>query len=597
MTNEFAHQSPLENLLSPTKGLNGEQTAGWTPGPPVHTGLGCVMHSDQMVPVAEGVSLAAEICTPATTGRYPAVVVFSAYSHQLQASGAPTGTNESGSPAVFTDRGYNHVLASRRGMGRSQGESVEMFSAQDTDDHVALIEWTARQPWCDGNIVLFGTSYFAIVQPLAAVRRPPSLKGFFAHASVDTDLVRHIVLFGGAPQVDFLTLWLGANFTRGQEELHVPPLARAALSHIFNSPLKRLWEPAVQSHVAQIMESFKKHVPDRKYRELFANWAFDGKTRATIRMQEGPRALLKNITVPFVCVQDTGSFNLHQFGAYDLMENAGTANDRKWLILTAPSHQLPVYSWQLEALAFFDHIVHGVDNGYAAQSPVRYHADGSTLGAYRGATAFPIPGSSATRFYLASGGDDQRMHRLSAETPDGGSNSWAAVPFGATVPPQLDEVANPLLTFEATIQEDTEFSGPVSLSLSFSCTEIDSHIIARLGRVDADGQYHLLSMGSIRPACRRIDSARSTLNEIAIDIDGREPLVPGIPVTLKFSLTPHPVQYRRGDKIRLDLASRTDLLRSDLSHGYEHFEMMVPPYFSRNSVHFGRETYLEVQRL
>jgi len=186
---------------------------------------------------------------------------------------------------------------------------------------------------------------------------------------------------------------------------------------------------------------------------------------------------------------------------------------------------------------------------------------------------------------------------LNTTPPTGGHNSWAAVPFGATVPPRMDEVANPVLTFDATIDRDSEFAGPVTLSLNFSCTEIDSHVISRLGRVDVDGQYHLLSMGSIRPANRRIDKERSTLTEIAIDVDAREPLVPGQSVTLKWSLTPRPVILRKGERIRLDVASRTDLLRSDLSHGYEQFDMMVPPYFSRNTIHFGEESFLELARV
>ena len=35
------------------------------------------------------------------------------------------------------------------------------------------------------------------------------------------------------------------------------------------------------------------------------------------------------------------------------------------MILAPPRYELPVYAWQLEALAFFDHILYGVDNGYA----------------------------------------------------------------------------------------------------------------------------------------------------------------------------------------------------------------------------------------
>jgi hypothetical protein len=138
--------------------------------------------------------------------------------------------------------------------------------------------------------------------------------------------------------------------------------------------------------------------------------------------------------------------------------------------------------------------------------------------------------------------------------------------------------------------------GPVTVSLQFSCSDIDSHVIARLGRVDAAGGYHLLSMGSIRPACRKIDVLRSTVSEVAIDIDVPEPLVPGTPVALRFSLTPRPVVLKPGERLRLDIGSRTDLLRSDVAHGYEQFDMMVPPYFSRNTIHYGELSYIDLEQ-
>jgi uncharacterized protein len=595
MTDDFDHPSFLDNLIPLKAKLDQVQTAGWTPGAPVHSGLGCTIHADRMIPVADGISLAADIYTPKVAGRYPAVVVFSAYSHQLQASGLPTGVNETGEPSVFTDRGYNHVMVSRRGMGGSQGDSVIFFNDTDVDDHVAVIEWCARQPWCDGNVVLFGTSYYAVVQPLVAARQPPSLRGFFGNG-LDTDYFRHIAMFGGAPQVDFLTLWMGANFTVAQEKLHVPPIVRAAISHVVNSPLKHLWEPAIQKRMTEIQQSFKKKTPDLKYRKLFADWVFDGKTRSTHSIPAGPYKELKQIKTPFVVVEDMSAFNLHQFGAYDLIENAGTPTNRKWLIMAPPEYALPVYRWQTEALAFFDHIVHGADNGYAEQPPVRYHADGMSETEYRGASAFPVPDSGKVRLYLSSNGDDRLVHGLSDE-PGEGKNSWGAVPFGAIVPPNLDEAANAVLTFERKVDEDVEYAGAVSLSLQFSCSDIDSHVIARLSRIDGSGELHPLSLGSIRPALRRVDHKRSTAVEIAIDMDRPEPLVPGEPVTLLFSLTPRPVLLRKGESLRLDIASRTDLLRSDPSHGYEQFEMVVPPYFSRNTIHFAEQSYLELQKV
>jgi uncharacterized protein len=247
-------------------------------------------------------------------------------------------------------------------------------------------------------------------------------------------------------------------------------------------------------------------------------------------------------------------------------------------------------------LAFFDHVVHGADNGYSAQAPVRYFADGAVEGRYTSVEAFPIPGATRRRFYLTSAGEDAKVHSLSPK-PGGGRNSWAAVPFGGITPPGLDEVANPILSFEMTVPSDVEYAGPVTASLVFSSSEIDSHVLARLSRVDTQGQLHQLSMGSIRPALRRIDAARCTACEIAIDMDTPEPLIPHQSVTLRFSLSPRPVRLEAGEKLRLDIGSRTDVLFSDVAHGYEQFQMVVPPYYSRNTLHFGPDTFIDVEQV
>ena len=220
-----------------------------------------------------------------------------------------------------------------------------------------------------------------------------------------TDFFRHIAMFGGAPQPDFFALWMGANFTPFQFALRVPPLVRALVSHITNSPpLKHLWWPQVKKRMTRIMKAFQRQVPTRLTRELFAELMLDGKTRATFPLPQGPSGALADIEVPFVVVQNPGYLNLHQFGAYDLFEHAGTPRDQRWLIIGPATYDLPVYLWQLEALAFFDHLLYGADNGYAAQARVRY----STVGVkdYRRASEWPLPGSTPLRLYLASHGAD-----------------------------------------------------------------------------------------------------------------------------------------------------------------------------------------------
>jgi uncharacterized protein len=169
--------------------------------------------------------------------------------------------------------------------------------------------------------------------------------------------------------------------------------------------------------------------------------------------------------------------------------------------------------------------------------------------------------------------------------------------MGALVTAGFDEIANQTLSYEIAIDDELELAGPIKLGLRFSSNEIDSHVIARLSRVDASGNLHPLSLGSIRPACRTIDEARSTASEIAIDIDTPQPLKRGEPVNLVFSLTPQPVLFRKGERLRLDIGSRTDLLISDQTHGRAQFEMQVPPYYSRNTTHYGTHSYLELSRV
>jgi len=586
----------LDNLI-PLKAphLAEHQLAGWQPATVAMQGLGCRLLADQRVPVDGGVSLSADVYTPKRPGRYPAVVMFAAYCRELHTAGVPTGSNEIGSPPIFTDRGYAVVVLSRRGMSRSGGEAGIFLGPQDVDDHARSIAWAAEQPWCDGNVVLFGTSYYAATQLQMAVRRPPALRAFFCN-EVTTDYFRHIWQFGGVFGLFFCTLWMGANFTPTMYRLRVPPVVRALLSHITNSRLRPVLQRMVMKRVDRVDRRMMSNTPIKPARAWYANWMFDGKTRETSVMPEGPYAELNKIEIPFVVAQNLGCLNLHQFGCYDLFENAATPADRKWMILAPPHYELPVYDWQLEALAFFDHVLRQSDNGYAELPSVRYWLDGEER--YVGADGFPVPGGQPMRFYLASGGADAEKHVLTRDMPtDGGKNDWAAIPLGLPVLGGLDEVANQMLTYQLNIDEAVHLAGAVAVHLDFSCNDIDSQVVARLSRVAADGTLHILSMGTIGAARRRHDPKRSTACEIAIDTGDPEPLRPGETVLLVFSLTPGPVRLRPGDTLRLDVASRADLLKSDVSHGYVHFDIPAPPYLSRNTLHYGPGSYVELWRV
>ncbi|MGA8478063.1 MAG: hypothetical protein WB696_08905 [Chthoniobacterales bacterium] len=248
-----------------------------------------------------------------------------------------------------------------------------------------------------------------------------------------------------------------------------------------------VWQNVVRDRVDTIMQGFHKRTPARLEREWFVNWR-SRNTRSEAAFGQGPFRELGNIEIPFVVVQNLGYLNLHQIDSYDLFENASTPANRKWMILERPHYELPVFAWQLEALAFFDHIVKGVENGYREQAGVRYWLEGENR--YATATVFPIAAARRLRFYPGPGQDLFGPQPLTPETKEGIA-SWNAVPPHTELVGGLAEIMNQKLIYDYLAEKDIEIAGPVTLQLRFSCNEIDSYIVARVGRVDASGQYHL----------------------------------------------------------------------------------------------------------
>ena len=97
-------------------------------------------------------------CPSVDARSLPGRLSFGGYSTEWHTAGIPTGTNEIGSPPVFDDWGYCPVIVERRGVGRFSGTVGHVLRLQDVDDDEMVISSAAEQPWCNGQVVLFGTS-------------------------------------------------------------------------------------------------------------------------------------------------------------------------------------------------------------------------------------------------------------------------------------------------------------------------------------------------------------------------------------------------------------------------------------------------------
>src|SRR5262245_29024981 len=76
--------------------------------------------------------------------------------------------------AWFAQHGYNYARADLRGRGNSEGE----FNSNENagKDGAEIVAWIAQQPWCDGQVAMFGGSYEGLTQWQTLMEGPPALK-------------------------------------------------------------------------------------------------------------------------------------------------------------------------------------------------------------------------------------------------------------------------------------------------------------------------------------------------------------------------------------------------------------------------------------
>ena len=85
-------------------------------------------------------------------------------------------------------------------------ELIEVYSRQKKhNDAYDITEWLAVQPWSDGNIGMFGRSYWGITQFMAASKAPPHLKAIFPEMS---EFDHYSFIYpGGIFHDDFFRQW------------------------------------------------------------------------------------------------------------------------------------------------------------------------------------------------------------------------------------------------------------------------------------------------------------------------------------------------------------------------------------------------------
>lgn len=510
-----------------------------------------IVESDVEMPMRDGVVLRADVMR--APGARPAVLFRTPYGKRAMSSEVVRHEH-------CFHGGFQTVVQDTRGRFASDGDWAALLWEQEALDTFDSVEWVAAQPWCDGRVVMAGTSYVGIVQVLGAMQQPPHLRAIAPAMTTDQALDRRET--GGMLRLEQVVTWLAymaadwlSRAPERGEPVDVAALTRIAgvlhdpLDQVGRLPLDAIDAfdiPGFPLRLTDLLRSRQPVVPDFAHERIAVptlsttGW-YDVYCGATIR---GFQALAARepgrhrlIVGPWAHTGPLpGAVGEVHFG---IAASAAAAR-------TGDAH-----------LAFFrDALAAGEGEPLGPTAAVRYFLMGADV--WREAGAWPPPGSETVALHLggATSGTlaptppaTPREARFTYDPQDpcptrGGRVLW----LGRQVPGPLDQ--RPLadradvLVYEGEpLAAPLDVTGPVRLQLAFGSSAPDTDLVARLLDAAPDGRLIPVAEGSLRLRERTGPGVEAP------------PLTPGdvVPVELDLGHTAH--RFRPGHRVALLVTS------------------------------------------
>jgi uncharacterized protein len=479
------------------------------------------------VKMRDGTLLYADIWRPDDGKRHPAVLTRLPYNKNIM---FPTRSGYM-NPQRFARSGYAVIIQDVRGTGSSEDKAF--FWHQEVDDGYDSVEWAAGQTWCDGNVGMYGYSYFGYTQWAAAVARPPHLKAICPGM---TQSAVHSFPFsnkGDKFKLQVHLRWCLMISTLGLLRSHLPPAELRPLQeymvfltdHIQDQfdflPLKD--SPAV------------KKIDELGMRPLFADILENIDNLDYWEKIDAPLPLEK-INVPILNIA----------GWYDVDMTPGVLDSYRALKdrvgpERAVNQKLVIGPWihssemlnlvgqldfgQLASgavidvtgmhLRWFDHWLKGIDNGVRNDPPVFIFVMGDNK--WRAENDWPLARTRFTEYFFHSGG------RANSRMGDGILNVLAPVDelndnflydprnpvpsnelgMGAFDQQEVETRSDVLVYTSAPLETDIEVTGPVRMVLHASTSAVDTDFSAKLVDVWPNGRAYNVSEGIVRACYRR----------------------------------------------------------------------------------------------
>ncbi len=333
----------------------------------------------------DGVRLATDVYLPEGPGPFPAVLVRLPYDKNGRYCWMPFIATH------FLARGYAFLPQDVRGKFRSEGEPVAFVN--EVADGYDTIEWITRRPWSNGDVGMWGDSYYGFTQWAAVASRHPALKAIVPRvtiADIDSWLEGVTPLYGAH--------YLGEYWTDAHTHEWAPDWSRRPLAEVFDDAFAAIGRRSAsfdyvlaRSRGAARAELFPGDHPFDVLRipTLHGVGWFDNITPAHMLDYE---ALVRNPeTAPFQYLHaGSTDHENYRFEQVPIPESEDHATDDAALERMLARYIGP-------ALDFFDAFLTGTREP-AGVPRVRWHL---AHAGWRESPAWPPPGATELRLYLA----------------------------------------------------------------------------------------------------------------------------------------------------------------------------------------------------
>jgi uncharacterized protein len=503
----------------------------------------------------DGTKLRYDVQRPDWPGPFPTLINYEGY-----AAGSDPNDN-GGSTYVprLLQRGYAVVGVSVRGTGCSEGV-FDPFAPTMGQDGADAVEWAAKQPWSNGRVGMFGVSFGGITQLLTAADRPPHLVAV-APDSATSDLYRDVAYPGGILEPGFAFAWTGDQKAGGTEYA------------VTGAPA----DGDTQCDQNYVEHEAANAAPDYFIPVLVAQNPYDDDSNDKW-IDRAPNKGFKDIDVPVLMFNQWQDEQLPA-RIYDSVGMFGHPGE-VWANFSNGNHGRALYNPgdQNETLAFLDHFVRGVDNGFE-QTPHLTLAMETAIDR-NGVTNQPAwnierpglkSGAKPRTFYLGAGGTmgtekpavgeasdtytyPQSSPDVTEPGPTEGGMSLGQFTWKAPVPP-----GGSVAYTSAPLTKDMVVAGPASLDLWLSSTATDTDLQATVTEVRPDGEETYVQRGWLRASHRKLDPKLSTAlrpYQTHLRADA-QPLVPGDATPMRLEVFPFAHAFRTGSRIRVWIEAPT----------------------------------------